>query len=502
MSFLVACGLRDSGPTPIPADEIFLAPTATGFVEVTHPAPESPAPTSTPAGPAPQATATDLPLAFSSDPSLPRSQISIEANIDYAQKRVEVAQSLTYVNRTPTALSELFLIVEPNRTQGAFQLKDLSWADGRPVEGFQLEGGWLRIPLPQPLPPWKSAALEIAYDLDVPPFPGTFGYSERQLNLSNWYPFPPLYRPEDGWLANPPGPPGVGEYLTYDIADYDILIQLIDPPPGLVLAASAEAKNEENYFIYQIEAARNFTLSASPDFETLVDETGFVKVISHVFPEHLQAGEAVLKTSAAALELYADLYGPLTHDSLTIVEAEFPDGMEFDGLYFLGQGYYETYFGGPLNFLTTLAAHETAHQWWYGQVASDQANEPWLDEALSTYSEALFYERYYPDQIEWWWEFRVGLYDPSGQVGSSIYDHPGFRPYVNAVYLRGAQFLQALRNTTGDEAFFTALQRYLTDNSYGDGTAARFFEAFDESQSTKVRLLIEEYFEEEAAELQ
>ena len=37
-----------------------------------------------------------------------------------------------------------------------------------------------------------------------------------------------------------------------------------------------------------------------------------------------------------------------------------------------------------------LAAHETGHQWWFERVASDEAKEPWLDEALTTYSELVF----------------------------------------------------------------------------------------------------------------
>lgn len=36
-------------------------------------------------------------------------------------------------------------------------------------------------------------------------------------------------------------------------------------------------------------------------------------------------------------------------------------GMEYDGLYFLGREYFATYDGTPHNYLSALAAHETAH---------------------------------------------------------------------------------------------------------------------------------------------
>jgi hypothetical protein len=334
----------------------------------------------------------------------------------------------------------------------------------------------------------------MAYRLEIPPNPGPFGYTTRQTNLGDWYPFVPLYHPDQGWLVHEPGVEGVGEYLTYDIADYEIEIQLVAPPPNLVLAASAPGTANGNWRQYQLEAARHFAWSASPEFEILTDDTGFVRVTSYVFPEHRAAGEAATQATAAALELYADLFTPLTHTNLSVVEAEFPDGREYDGLYFLGANYFSTYFGGQQNFLTTLAAHETSHQWWFGLVANDQAREPWLDEALATYSEYLFYERYYPEIIEWWWEFRVDLYEPEGWVDSTIYDHASFRTYVNAVYLRGAEFIHALRETIGEEAFFNALKDYLTRNSFGHGTTEDFFQFVNAYSAVDTQTLLDEYF--------
>ena len=86
-----------------------------------------------------------------------------------------------------------------------------------------------------------------------------------------------------------------------------------------------------------------------------------------------------------------------------MVEADFLDGMEYDGLYFLSKGFYNLYSGGPADYLTAIAAHETSHQWWYSAIGNDQALEPWLDEALATYSERLFYENLHPEGLVWWW---------------------------------------------------------------------------------------------------
>ena len=39
--------------------------------------------------------------------------------------------------------------------------------------------------------------------------------------------------------------------------------------------------------------------------------------------------------------------------------------MEYDGLFFLSNGFYNLYDGTSSSYLVTLAAHETAHQWWF-----------------------------------------------------------------------------------------------------------------------------------------
>lgn len=470
---------------PPTAAHTTLAPTDT-------PPPGPMSATDRPSSPSPSATPT--PRRARSDPSLPRSRYQLSADFDYNRHQLTVFETLTFVNRSEEVLTELLLMVEPNRHPGAFQLDEITWSDGSPVEGFALEGSRLTISLPTALHPWEAVEVQLSFRLELPPAAGPFGYSDRQANLGDWYPLVPLYQAGRGWLVFEPGEEGVGEYQTYEIADYEVQIQLLDPPPNLTLAGSAPDLAEGNWHFFQRQAARNFTFSASQEYETLTDERGFVRVVSYAFPEHRAASQAALEATAAALELYAELFGPLTQPSLTVVEAEFPDGREYDGLYFLGRGYYETFFGGPQNFLTTLAAHETCHQWWYGRVANDQAHEPWLDEALSTYCEKLFFERYYPDLVEWWWEFRVDLYAPTGQVDTSIYDYEGFRPYVNAVYLRGASFLEALRELVGDEAFFGTLMDYGTRRSLSQGTTADFFMFMDRQTQVDYTPLLDEFF--------
>jgi aminopeptidase N len=302
--------------------------------------------------------------------------------------------------------------------------------------------------------------LSLHYKLSVPERAKPFGFTPHQINFGDWYPFIPAYRAGQGWLVHEPGT--VGEHLVYDVADYQVNIRLVNSPANVVIATSAPAELIDGRRHYQLEAARNFAWSIGVDFQTISQTVGAVTVMGYVLPEHLEAGRAALQATAQAVKLYSDLFAPYPHQQLSFVEADFPDGMEYDGLYFLGREYFEGYQGHPQGYLTAIAVHETAHQWWYALVGSDQALEPWLDEALATYSELLFYEHAYPDLVAWWWQFRVKRFNPAGYVDSTIYEHEGFRSYVNAVYLRGALFLDEARRQMGDAAFLGFLREYAT----------------------------------------
>ena len=141
-----------------------------------------------------------------------------------------------------------------------------------------------------------------------------------------------------------------------------------------------------------------------------------------------------------------------------------------------------------------IGVHEIAHQWWFGLVGSDQAMEPWLDEAMCVYSEAIFYKFIYPNSADWWWNFRVNWFGPSGYVDTNIYEPPTFRAYVNASYLNGANFLEALNYRMGDDVFFQFLKDYTSRYGRGHATAYDFFAVARQNTTEDISDLINAYF--------
>ncbi len=192
--------------------------------------------------------------------------------------------------------------------------------------------------------------------------------------------------------------------------------------------------------------------------------------------------------------LFEVKFAPYPYGSLAIVQADLNDGQEYDGLVFLATKFYNEYNGSARSNLVAIGVHEIAHQWWFGLVSNDQAMEPWLDEALSVYSEAIFYRYIYPNSYDWWWNFRVNYFGPAGYVDSTIYNSGTFRGYVNAVYLNGANFLEALNNRMGEEAFFRFLQDYTTRYGRGIATTADFFAVARQNTTADISDLIDAYF--------
>ena len=455
--------------------------------------------------PSPAAVTPEVQPSATPAPDYPLTHYEISASFDYDWNFVSVDQTITYTNASGFPIQDLLLVVEANRRFDAFRLKSLSWESGDPVEGYQLEFHRLRIPLNQPLQPGQVVILNISYDLNLPEIPSPsavdrplpFGYSARQTNLVDWYPFFPPYLPETGWAVHDPW--FFGEHQVYELADYEVEIQMTGVRQNVTLAASAPAKVEGRTYRYQMKAARSFALSASNMYTVFSRKVGDITVYSYAFTFDQRAGERALKDTAAALDLYSELFGPYPHNSLSVVEADFLDGMEYDGLFFLSRGFYALYDGSPLGYLTAIAVHETAHQWWYGLVGNNQALEPWLDEALCTYSELLYYENLYPELVEGWWGFRINYQQPSGLIDGSIYDYNGFVSYRDATYLRGAQFLHELRGLIGDQAFFSFLQEYVSITAQkrsGLASAEDFFDILAEHSQENIQPLLDEYFKE------
>ena len=465
---------------PIFATTTFTPPPAT--------ATDIPQPTET----LPPPTSTFTPLPPISPSTITRTQYYLNAYLDYSGHVLSAGETIFYKNQTGVPLDELELAIEPNRWQTGFILNGLKVNDVAYYH-YYLADYRFEIYLDKPLNPDETISLSLNYESNLPYAGSTnvYGYNGLQTNLVDWYPFIAPYDPSQGWLLH--NPSTVGEHLVYDVADFNVNLQLSDPT--LTVAASAPATWTGEAWHYQL-TSRDFVFSISDSYQTASTTAGPVTITAYYFGSEATAANALLKEVSLAVDTYGSTFAPPPYTTLGIVEsATYPDGMEEDGIFFLSRRFYRLYDGTVRNNLITIGVHETAHQWWFGLVGDDQAMEPWLDEAMATYSELVFYETNYPYYVNWWWGFRVNSFDPSGWVDSTIYDGSGFREYVNAVYLNGANFLDALRTRIGDQAFHSFLKNYAVQMAGKRATAQDFFRILRETTNVDFSDIESSYFQ-------
>ena len=459
-----------------------------------EPSPLPPTPTSFPSS-TPTLIPSPTPI-----PAQPRASYTLNTTIDYDAHTVTVDETIIYPNHTGQPLNALVLAIVPNLWLNCFTLNGLA-IDNAPVTTYAIDAQRLDVTLPSALPPETTTTISIQYTLALPFIdetdpnvsrPRIFGYSRLQINLTNWYPFVVPFINGD-WVLHDPW--YYGEHLVYEAADYEVNLNFTNPATAPVVAASGALEPNGEATRYILTAGRTFAISASREFQVSTVQVGDLSASSYSFPFYQGAGQAALQASTEALQLYAQRFGPYPHKTLSIVMGDFNDGMEFSAFFYLSRDFYNQYNSTPQNYLTFVAAHETAHQWWFEQVANDQAIQPWVDEALATYSERLYYETYHPDLVSWWWSYRIDFFNPQGFVDIPIYDGQGFRPYTNAVYFRGAHFLEELRTLIGDEAFFAFLQDYRAQGNGKIVTAAVFFSILKQHTSTDYSDLVRQYFQ-------
>ncbi|MGD8625231.1 MAG: helix-turn-helix domain-containing protein [Anaerolineae bacterium] len=446
------------------------------------------------AGPPPTPSPTPLPV-------YEGTAYKMEVDLDYENHSLDVWQRIDYTNVTSKTLSDLLLNVHPNFDRKNFELRDIKVdVDGELVqpETSALEVT-LQVQLPRPLLPDHHVTLFLDYGLSLPRInsnaefvQGTFGYGKQGVSLGNWYPIVAPYREEEdkGWYAQHYFP--VGDPYVSEVADYEVTITTTQ---DVVIAGTGTETHSGNRWHFEAQDARSFAFAASNKYMVSTAQAGDITVHSYYFPSDQEAGQVALETAAQALELFTELYGPYPYADYRVAETEFGGGMEFTGLTFLGSTFYAGYDGTTRTPLIPLTAHEVAHQWFYSLVGNDQVTEPWLDEAPAEYSAYLFYERYLPDDTDWWWFYAVDQWTPTGNVDSILYlFRDDSRPYYDAVYRRGAQFMRDLRETMGDPAFFGFLAEYQRRYAYRLATSRDFFALVQEYTTADLVSLQEEYF--------
>ncbi len=319
--------------------------------------------------------------------------------------------------------------------------------------------------------PNDSVTLDICFLTELASVNHRTGVGERSVNLGYFYPVLCGWK-DGGFCENTYD--FIGDPFYNDCAEYQISITL---PKEYTVASGCELVEEKwleskkKYTMYAMNF-RDVAFALSKEYQVASCEMG-EKTLNYYAYDEKTAKEG-LEIVKKAFGVYQERFGAYAYESFSLAQTGFClGGMEYTGLGIVS----DSLKGEDL---VRAIAHETAHQWWYAAVGSDQLGEAWQDEGLAEYSCALFYEKY-PEYSVGYAEF-VGQALKDYRLYADVYgqalgqwDTRMSRPlsgflseyeYRAIAYDKSVVMWDCLRKSVGDKKFFAALQRYYKENTY------------------------------------
>lgn len=321
----------------------------------------------------------------------------------------------------------------------------------------------LSVTLSEPLYPDESVALSIGYTLTLAKANHRLGIGEHCVSLSYFYPMLPA-QGESGFFGYVPAQ--YGEPFVSDCADFSIALTV---PAGIAVACggSAEQREENGKTVvrYSAENVRDAAFVLG-DFKRIEAERDGVQIDYYYFAD--ETPDATLKTACDSVATYSELFGAYPYPRYALAESDlYFGGMEYSGFATVSCALRREE-------RAAVVAHETAHQWWYASVGSNQAECAFMDEGLSEYSVALFFENNpgygvgYRDFIALSEHAYRNYYSVQSQLSDGVNtgmvrplgDYSGDYEYRVIAYDKGVVLFDRLREEMGDGRFFSALKAY------------------------------------------
>lgn len=299
------------------------------------------------------------------------------------QSSLQVEGEIYYKNDT-VDLDELYLTLYPNAanpTDREYNV-DLQYLAINDKEvGFEIQGEdhtQIYIELEKTLSKGKRITIQFQYEFDYWDNGRIANYGDYYLTMF-FYPFVAMYD-DEGWNIDPYT--FHGESYYNDIGDYYVSINV---PNDYQIATGGEFISQEidelrliNH--YELKNARDFSFSTSKYYmlyEHVVDERTYqIYSIRPLSSQELSLSEDALTNTFEYFETEIGMY-PYNHFTL---EYGYFYGMESTGVIYCSE---------EINVGTVV--HEIIHQWFYSMVGNDQSDESFVDEAITTFMQSLYY---------------------------------------------------------------------------------------------------------------
>lgn len=425
---------------------------------------------------------------------------AVEARIDdLPTPRVEADLVVSFVfhGERPTSRVVMRMIGAGDRREGAGMVVE-GRLDGRRVDlsvvGTVVELQSKSLILPGQTVSVRLRTVQVVPDLSHP-LParagmnvedfGAYGHDDGVVNLGYFLPQLAAWRPGAGWDDRPL--PGNGEHVLAEASHW---LVTVDAPAALVIASSGGELRHSGILeggrqrrVFGASAAREFSAVASRHFvvhEREVMGTRFRAFLDSRKSRHdrQELTREILDHAAYAHNWYSRVFGrlPWREFDVVIAPGAVAMGTEFSGLVTLNLEEIAAADGR----IGMTVAHEIGHQWWYAGVGNDARAEPWVDEALTSWSSALYWGYHHGGNAR-----QEALFASEYASALAADPHPlpadlpagsyRIEEYGAAVYGRGAMFFETIAEELGVETVTAAIATYFEANAgkVADGDTLR-----------------------------
>lgn len=420
-------------------------------------------------------------------------------------------QQVEYVNNSENALDEVCFFLYANAfdesespVSNAYLTR--AYPNGRSFGNIEIgsvqvenvetkiqleENEILVVNLSEELFPQESVLIELEYVVNLANINHRLGYGNNAINFGNFFPIACVY--DDGFVKNKFA--SNGDPFFSDVSNFEVTITCSE---DFVVASSGqqiETKTESGKKITSCvaEKVRDFAFVLSKNFQVLTQNVDDIEV-KYYFYQDDNAAEH-LQTAVDALSTYQNLFGDYPYKQLSVVKTNFCfGGMEYPNLVMISDNISDD---ETINY---VIAHEIAHQWWYGVVGSNEFEQPWVDEGLTEFSTALFFEENpkYGLEYDTIMENATNTYKNFVRIFSDIYgeldesmnrnlhEYPTEPEYVNCTYTKGMLLFDSLRQSMSDRKFFGCLKDYYKNFSLQNSSAEKLILSFSKSSHTNL----------------
>ena len=261
----------------------------------------------------------------------------------------------------------------------------------------------LKIGLPEPARPGDTVFLNISFESKLPLLTHRTGYNDDYFFVAQWFPKFGVYEPagmryalKGGWNCHQFHAQSEF-YSNHSVYNVDVTVpdNYVVGTGGILLNTSRQEDGTKT-LTYRAEDIVDFAWTAWPGYAEYTDRWNHVNITLLIPGERKIQVNRQFTAVKNALEYLTENVGPFPWPHLTFVDppskGRGAGGMEYTTLFTSISSYIMPSFVHTPEMATI---HEFGHAYFMGILASNEFEEPWLDEGLNTFWEERIMDHYY-----------------------------------------------------------------------------------------------------------